>query len=78
VKLSNWISHWRRGVWHSGYQNVGYLKREDGELILTNHDRSKTAWIIDPPDDPEELERLQRKMQQSRKQAAIDTHRKRT
>ena len=59
-----------REIKHSGIQNVGYIEREDGELILTNYDPSKPFYIFGQENmTPEQYERAVSKIQASRRQA---------
>jgi hypothetical protein len=59
-----------REIKHSGIQNIGYIEREDGELILTNYDPDKPFYIFGQETmTPEEYERVVERMQAPMKMA---------
>jgi hypothetical protein len=59
-----------REIKHSSIQNIGYIEREDGELILTNYDPTKPFYIFGQETmTPEEYERVVERMQAPMKMA---------
>jgi hypothetical protein len=43
MNLWNRITNWYRGVKHSGYQHIGDIEQDDGELLLVNDDQRTLA-----------------------------------